>query len=95
VSRQESRKFGSGSAGIHIFRIADSRESLTRSAFVRDLEQVPVVGDEEWFLYQIPGRCRLGMLISRIVVLMQFIRSDKPNARFRLYRLRPVNSGEG
>jgi hypothetical protein len=31
------------------------------------------------------------MLISRIVVLMQFIRfSDTPNAAFRLYRLLPL-----
>jgi hypothetical protein len=60
----------------------------------RVLKQVPVVGDEDLSPYQIPGRCRLGMLTSRIVVLMEFIRSDKPNARFRMYRLmRFVNSG--
>jgi len=32
----------------------------------------------------------------RIVVLVQFIRSDKPNARFKIYRpIRLVNSVKG
>jgi hypothetical protein len=36
------------------------------------------------------------MLISRIVVLTQFIRLDKAMARFEMYRpLRFANSGEG
>ena len=31
----------------------------------------------------LPGRCRLGILISRIVVLMRFIRSDKDDPEFK------------
>jgi hypothetical protein len=57
---------------------------------------VPVAGEDHRYHYQFPGRCRLGILIFRIVVPTQFIRSDSPNPRFRMYRLlRLVNLGEG
>jgi hypothetical protein len=43
-----------------------------------------------------PDRCRLGIMISRIVMLTQFIGLDKPSARFGMYRVpRLLNSSEG
>lgn len=74
--------------------MADASDEHKR--LCRDLEQLPIVDDEDRSPYSRPGRCRLVIMISRIVVLTQFIRSDKSNARFRMFRLvRYVNSGEG